>query len=71
LVFHTKERTWIEELNLYASPNINSVIKSRRMRLAGMWHAWGVRNAYKILVGKPEGKNHLEDLGVDGRMILE
>jgi len=21
-------------------------------------------------VGKPEGKNHLEDLGVDGRIIL-
>jgi hypothetical protein len=23
---------------------------------------------YRILVGKPEGKNHLEDQGVDGRM---
>jgi hypothetical protein len=23
------------------------------------------------LVGKPEGKNHLKDLGVDGRIILE
>jgi hypothetical protein len=29
------------------------------------------RNAYKILVAKPEGKNHLEGLGVDGRIILE
>jgi hypothetical protein len=27
--------------------------------------------AYKILIGKPEGKNHSEDLGIDGRMILE
>jgi hypothetical protein len=26
-------------------------------------------NAYKSLVGKPEEKNHLEDLGVDGRII--
>jgi hypothetical protein len=26
------------------------------------------RNEYKILVGKPEGKNHSEDLGVDGTM---
>jgi hypothetical protein len=26
-----------------------------------------MRNAYKTLVGKPEGKNHLEDLRVDGR----
>jgi hypothetical protein len=30
-----------EELhNLYASPNIIRVIKSRKMRWAGMWHAW-------------------------------
>ena len=25
---------------------------------------------YRVLVGKPEGKNNLEDPGVDGRMIL-
>jgi hypothetical protein len=30
-----------------------------------------MRNAYKILVGKPEGKNHSGDLGVDGKIILE
>jgi hypothetical protein len=30
-----------------------------------------MRSAYKMLDGKPEGKNHLEDLGVDGRIILE
>jgi hypothetical protein len=30
-----------------------------------------IRNACKILVGKPEGKNHSEDLGVDGRIILK
>jgi hypothetical protein len=29
------------------------------------------RNAYSILVGKSEGKNHSEELGVDGRIILE
>jgi len=28
-------------------------------------------NAYRVLVGKSEGKNHLEDLGVDGRKILK
>ena len=26
---------------------------------------------YRILVGKPEGMNHLEDPGVDGRTILK
>jgi hypothetical protein len=29
------------------------------------------RGAYRILVGKPEGRNHLEDPGVDGRIILK
>jgi hypothetical protein len=30
-----------------------------------------MRNAYRILVGIPEGKNHLEDLGIDGRIVLK
>jgi hypothetical protein len=25
------------------------------------------RNVYRVLVGKPEGKDHLKDKGVDGR----
>jgi hypothetical protein len=29
------------------------------------------RNAYKILVGKPEGKRHWEDLDVGGWTILK
>jgi hypothetical protein len=46
-----------EELNnLYASPNIR-MIKSSGMRQAKhVAHMGEVRNAYKILVGKPEGK---------------
>jgi hypothetical protein len=51
-----------EELNdLYSTPNILRVIKSRRMRWAG--HAarmWGRRGVYRVLVGKPEGKRPLE-----------
>jgi hypothetical protein len=31
----------------------------------------GKRSAYKSLAGKPEGQMHLEDLGVDGRIILK
>jgi hypothetical protein len=27
--------------------------------------------AYRLLVGKPEGGDHLEDLGLDGRIILK
>jgi hypothetical protein len=30
-----------------------------------------MRNAYNILVGKPKGKNHLEDIVVDEKIILE
>ena len=50
-----------EELNdLYSSPNIVRLIKSRRMRWAGhvarMDEGKGV---HKVLVGKPEGKSPL------------
>jgi hypothetical protein len=50
-----------EELhNLYSSPNIIRMIKSRRMRWAEHIARMGEkRNAYKILVGKPEGKRPL------------
>ncbi|PNF17770.1 translation factor SUI1-like protein [Cryptotermes secundus] len=42
------------------------MIKSRRMRWAGHVARMGeMRNAYRILVGKPEGKSHREDQGVD------
>ena len=45
-----------EELNdLYSSPNIVRVIKSRRMRWAGYVARMGERTGvYSVLVGKPE-----------------
>jgi hypothetical protein len=45
-----------EELNdLYSSPNIIRVIKSRRMRWAGHVECMGEgRGAYRILVVRPE-----------------
>ena len=50
-----------EELNdLYCSPNIERVIKSRRMRWVG--HVARMeegRGVHKVLVGKPEGKRPL------------
>jgi hypothetical protein len=43
--------------NLYASPNIVRVIKSRRMRWARHVTRLGEgRGVYRILVGRPEGK---------------
>jgi hypothetical protein len=29
-----------------------------------------MRGVYRVLVGKPEGKNHLEDPGLDERIVL-
>jgi hypothetical protein len=50
-----------EELHdLYSSPSIIRIIKSRRMRWAGHVARMGEkRNAYILLVGKPEGKRPL------------
>ena len=47
-----------EELNdLYSSPNIVWVIKSRRMRWAGhVAHMGEERGVYRVLVGKQEGR---------------
>jgi hypothetical protein len=47
--------------NLYFSPNIVRVIKSRRMRWAGHVSRIGEgRGVYRVLVGRPEGKRPLE-----------
>jgi hypothetical protein len=47
------------------------MIKSRRMRWIGhVGHIREPRNAYRILVGKPEGKKPLGRPKVGGRIIL-
>jgi hypothetical protein len=50
-----------EELhNLYSSPNIIKMIKSRRMRWVGhVVQMEAKRSAYRLLVGEPEGKRPL------------
>jgi hypothetical protein len=46
-----------EELrDLYSSPSVIRIIKSRRMRWVGrVAHMGEKRNTYRLLVGKPEG----------------
>jgi hypothetical protein len=54
-----------------SSPYIVRVIKSRIMRWAvHIAHMGERRGVCMVLVGKPEGRDHLEDPGVYGRIIL-
>jgi hypothetical protein len=59
-----------EELrDLYSSPSIIRIIKSRRMRWAGHVARLGQKmNAYRLLVIKPEGKR---PLGRPGRRWVD
>jgi hypothetical protein len=83
-----EDRSWRKLHNgevhsLYSSPNIVRVIKSRRMRWAGLVARMGKgRGVYRVLVGRPEGKRtlgkprrrwednikmDLREIGIDGR----
>jgi hypothetical protein len=61
-----------EKLNdLYSSPNIIWVIKSRRVRWAG--HVARMKEkigAYRVWWGNLRERDTLEDLGVDSRIIF-
>jgi hypothetical protein len=61
-----------EELhNLYSSPNIVQVIKSRGMRWSGVWHVWGkVEVRTEFWWRNLTTRDYLEDLGIDSRIIL-
>jgi hypothetical protein len=55
-----KQREVGENCNLYSSPSIITMMKSRRMRLAPhVARMRKPRNAYRILMGKSEGKRLL------------
>jgi hypothetical protein len=57
--------------NLRSSPNSLWAIKSRRMSWAEHIARMGERRGvYRVLVGEPEGKDHLEDPDIDGKIIL-
>ena len=49
-----------EIYDLYSSPDIVRVIKSRKMRWTGhVARIWEMRGAYRAVVGRPEGKRPL------------
>jgi hypothetical protein len=54
------KREEVELHNLYSSPNIIRMTKSRRMRWVGHVARMGeMKSSYKILVGKCEGKRQI------------
>ena len=58
--------------SLYRSHNIFKVINYRRLRWAGkVARMEEGRSAFKILTDTSTGKRLYEDLGIDGRTILE
>jgi hypothetical protein len=72
LIFRSRYPSQNEELrNFYSPPNIIRTIESRRMRWGEHGARFGVkRNAYMILVGKPEGKRP-HGLDVGGWIIMK
>jgi hypothetical protein len=57
--------------NLYASPNIRVII-SRRLHWMGHVVCMGeLRNPHRILAENVNGRDNMEDLHVDGRILLE
>jgi hypothetical protein len=58
--------------NLYSSPDFVTVIKSRRMKWVGhVTCLVDTGNAYRFWLEELKGRDHLEDLGMDGSIILE
>ena len=65
------EKTTLNLNDLYSSPNIVRVIKSRRMRRTGHVVCMGDRRSiYRVLVGNLRERGHLEGPGVDVKIIL-
>jgi hypothetical protein len=57
---------------IYSSPNVIQVVELKKTEMGRTHSTDGERRgAYRALVGKPEGGNHLEDPGIDWSIILK
>ena len=57
---------------MYSTPNIVWLIKTRRMRWAGHVARKGDRRvAYRVWWGDPRERDHLKNVGLNGRTILK
>ena len=67
-----RKRHYEELYDPYCSPNFMRVIKSSKVRSAGMWHEWRTGVVRTGFWREDMWKRyHLEDLGVDGKIILK
>jgi hypothetical protein len=58
--------------NLCSCPDIVRMSRSRKMRQLGHLECMGEkRNAYKVLIRKPERRYRVEYLGIDRRVMLK
>jgi hypothetical protein len=58
--------------DLYSAINTLWMIKSTRMRWAGLVTRMGERcSAYRVFMGNMRERDNLEGLGLDGRIILK
>jgi len=58
-------------LDIEQISNISIIFHYKKMRCSGhVTHVGESRGAYRVLMGKLRERNHLEDVGVDGRIIL-
>ena len=69
-------REWMrlhnEEFHDLNSPNIIQVTKSTGISWARhVAHMGDRRGACRVLVGRPEGRDNLEDPGIDGRILKQ
>ena len=70
-IFGDKENNCNEELSDLYSRNVVRAINSRRMIWVGHVARMGERRGvYRVLEEKLEGKNHLGDPSVDGKIIF-
>jgi hypothetical protein len=57
--------------NLYSSPNIVRMIKSRKITWAGHVARMGEGEVFtRFWLGDPKGRYHWKDLGIGGRITL-
>jgi len=67
-----ERRLYFESIVICVSHQVIWEIISRRVRWMGHVSGMGERRgAYTGLVGKPELKNHLENISIDGRLVLK